>query len=1206
MSDELVFKALSTENGGAVAYSDSDGKSPMVNVQPRFGRSKILAREELMYANHQTPQQQYQFRTNPCPSYRGPLQKNLGVHSSIPVDKLSQECPESSTHRAKATGPRRLPTKDHAAIEDDNPLQRYENALSRYRKTTAGGNGGFRKDPRREPQHNVSNNGYSSSDESEGATPRYNKSKSTSSIDTQSVNNILDEYEDLDYGRSSDLSESGSISVTNFEVVMDQRKRHQQQQQHTQLERSKEMVAKEDVCKEREGQPHHDQRAKNMSERLDPIFKVNQQTQVRQRSRDRQSNATSSISTARETTNKLNPGSEDHLRGSKQDGISGITSEARCVMENLTVLKQAPEVLLRKGEVQKRVDEWLNQTQAQNFPGPNSSKRDSSRPVALVRSSSSAESKNLRRSRNDARSRSKDENGGDKLNGTASYDDINRTEITRPDRKLERPKNVSSVNSSRGTYKDYLAGRNRSRHPTDYGFVGHGNSMRSGELISSNSRIPQRGSVNTRRREVSSDRNTTTNETVNVTIPPTGVTLQHEKNSTQCSRFVAAEARNVSGGFSKTRTEQVSCNGGTTASPAILANGRAASFKRARSQERNNAIASGRNTSALVKEDQQSTTGNSRMKSGSQQHQHHNQLVPKGQLSRMDQQQKQQNSVTSPNKVGESRRLLVASREPRVHEDPIEQVCKTVDESIKSQQQQPEVLETIEKKQDVVQTQDTNIAKCRSTCRAGPQAVEHFMPESGTPMIENPVFNAGLPALRGHDDSRTPRLKLIQDNSTGCEPRRPPAPPKRDQSRRDRIEVTPIIERQVTDEPCSSFRPTKRMLAPHQHSSEQISFSTSADHRMTACESSTAKSHYASPKQVEKIYERSLQPQVIHSNDLESILKPVVRASAYGESGDSDTKRKIEDTSWLADNAVLDDTSDSFLDRIGKDRNNKRIESPKSTRYPEIGLDQCLVVQRRNPSTKSTSKDSSLEKRGLPTLHTNCWGQETIVEPAKTFGTFQPANSSQSSSQFEDTTEIITAPRSNASIDENMILEVTKEPTYHEQDLIPKSKVSLIDSYEARSTLRLDRNFSSSTTKYVDPQIKNQDDPHGNDRGIRNSPLPPEPKMSDVEENKSVVQDNDGCELRPIVNEVLVKNLRFQQDLPKADFQNVFRSPKPFNFNSVLSDDYDKIHADDFAAKEDKEYKIYVTKEEMERQRLMDLLKRGDFESVKLVSTVYK
>ncbi|XP_043274140.1 uncharacterized protein [Venturia canescens] len=1199
MSEEVVFKALSSGNSGATPHPDGDGHPPVINAQPRFGRSKILAREELMYANHQTPQQQYQLRTNSGPGYRGPLHKNIGTQSSVPVEKLSQEYPQNSVRRTSAAGPRRLLAKDQSAIEDDSPLQRYENALSRYRKTALGGASGSRKE-RREALQNIGNNGYSSSDESEGAISRYHKSKSTSSIDTQSVNNILDEYEDLDYGRSSDLSDSGSISVTNFEVVMDQRKRQQQQQQHTQLERSKETVAREeDVCKEREGQPHHDQRAKNMSEKLDPIFKVNQQTQVRQRSRDRQSNPASSVNTTKESGNKLlNSGNEDHARGSKQDATSGVTSENRCAMENLTVMKQPPEVLLRKGEVQKRVDEWLNQTQAQNFAGANSGKRDSGRPaVALVRSSSSAESKNLRRSRNDARSRSTDENGSDKLNGTASYDDINRTEVVRSERKLERPKNVATINASRGTYKDYLAGRNRSRHPTDYGFVGHGSNARPGESISGNSKIPQRGPASVRRREVSSDRNTTTaNETMNVTVPSAAVTLQHEKNSLQCSRFGAVEARNTSGGFGKTRTEQASCNGGTTVSPGILANGRAASFKRARSQERNNAIASGRNTGALLKEDQQSTTGNSRTRSGSHHHQHHNQLVSKGQLSRADQQQKQQNNVTSPNKVGESRRLLVASREPRVHGDPTEQVCKSAEESINSTHQQPEFLETIEKQRDILQTQETNIAKCPLSCRSGTEGTKDLVPNSGDSMTENSTFNTGLPGIRGRGDSKTPKSKFLQGNSAGIEPRRPPAPPRRDQSRRDRTEEAPTDERQVTDEPCSSFRPSKRIFSPHHQFNEHTTFSTNSDNRGATCESS--KSHYASPKQVEKIYERTLQPQVIHSNDLESVLKPVVRASAYGESGENDTTKIIKEQPWLTDNTMFDGTLDDFHDRLGNE--NKMIESPKTTRFPEIGLDQCLMVQRRNPSTKSTSKDSSLEKRGMPTIHTKCWDQDSIVEPAKTFGTFQPTNSTQASSHLDERIEKIDAPAYNPDMHEGMILEVTTEPTYQEPDLIPKLKVSLIDSYEARSTLRLDRNLTSGSAKYPEAQTQNQGDPHRDSAGPRISPWPQEPKISGAEEKKSVAQDSDGSELRPIVNEVLVKNLRFQQDLPKPDFQNVFRSPKPFNFNSVLSDDYDKIHADDCAAKEKEECKIYVTKEEMERQRLMDLLKRGDFESVKL------
>jgi len=143
----------------------------------------------------------------------------------------------------------------------ESALRRYENAVLRYQKPKARPKRQLSRERRQQQRGN-----YSSSDESVAR----HKSKSTSSIDTQSVNNILDEYEDLDYRRSSDLSDVGSISVGNFEaVMMDQQKRQQQG-------RSKLSDAKIPT------------KSIPTREKVQPVLKVNQQTQVRQRSRDRQ------------------------------------------------------------------------------------------------------------------------------------------------------------------------------------------------------------------------------------------------------------------------------------------------------------------------------------------------------------------------------------------------------------------------------------------------------------------------------------------------------------------------------------------------------------------------------------------------------------------------------------------------------------------------------------------------------------------------------------------------------------------------------------------------------------------------------------------------------------------------------------------------------------------------------------------------------
>ncbi|XP_016837817.1 uncharacterized protein LOC100677826 isoform X2 [Nasonia vitripennis] len=235
--------------------------------------------------------------------------------------------------------------------------------------------------------------GHSSSDECLAR----NKSKSTSSIDTQSVNNILDEFEELDYRRSSDLSdiELGCLELANFQQMMDYQRR-----QHS----SRSSCA-------------------GPQRQLAPT-KVSRQTQVRQRSRDRQA-----------------PPAEG------SEGLAGpFQPQNPEVRSSLSSAKSPPELLLRKGEVQKRVDEWLSQTRSQNCAGF----AKDARP-GLTRSNSSAEAKSYRRLRQqEARSRRS------QLNGSSSYDDLTACE------GLQAKPSVGA-NTSRGTYKQYLALKGKAR-----------------------------------------------------------------------------------------------------------------------------------------------------------------------------------------------------------------------------------------------------------------------------------------------------------------------------------------------------------------------------------------------------------------------------------------------------------------------------------------------------------------------------------------------------------------------------------------------------------------------------------------------------------------------------------------------------------------------------------------------------------------------
>ena len=54
---------------------------------------------------------------------------------------------------------------------------------------------------------------------------------------------------------------------------------------------------------------------------------------------------------------------------------------------------------------------------------------------------------------------------------------------------------------------------------------------------------------------------------------------------------------------------------------------------------------------------------------------------------------------------------------------------------------------------------------------------------------------------------------------------------------------------------------------------------------------------------------------------------------------------------------------------------------------------------------------------------------------------------------------------------------------------------------------------------------------------------------------------------------------------------------RAMGYHNVLCDNYENVQNARY-----KESKVYVTKEEMERQRLMELLRKGDYELAKAVS----
>ncbi|XP_046419917.1 uncharacterized protein LOC124179504 [Neodiprion fabricii] len=213
------------------------------------------------------------------------------------------------------------------------------------------------------------------------------RSKSTNSIDAHSVNNILDQYEELDYSPSSGLSDVGSIDVNNFEATMN-------------LQRQREAASK--LKKPKPG----------------PILP---QTKI----------------------------------GAKIGKPIGLQTDQHRVNSEV-------EILLRKGEVQKRVDAWLSQSQSQGFKG------GKERP--LVRSNSSSCS-GYGKAPSAEGIRAKPKGGAE----TLSCDELS-------EEKVRREKVSVGVNTSRGPYKEYLANRSRARQQEQ-------------APKTTASRIPQRGNA---------------------------------------------------------------------------------------------------------------------------------------------------------------------------------------------------------------------------------------------------------------------------------------------------------------------------------------------------------------------------------------------------------------------------------------------------------------------------------------------------------------------------------------------------------------------------------------------------------------------------------------------------------------------------------------------------------------------------------------
>ncbi|XP_072748730.1 uncharacterized protein [Anoplolepis gracilipes] len=985
--------------------------------------------------------------------------------------------------------------------EIESALQRYENAVLRYQKPRPQSKRQIsREHQQQQQQQQQQQNNNSSSDESVAR----NKSKSTSSIDAQSVNNILDEYEDLDYCRSSDLSDVGNINVTNFEaIIMDQQKRQQQQE----ISKSRAKVQIKSIP---------------TREKIQPVLKVNQQTQVRQRSRDRQKDSS-------KTHQQDNCCTSSPTRTTTMDAIESDRSKM-------------PEILLRKGEVQKRVDEWLNQAHNQNFPL-------SPREKPLTRSNSSAEQKSQRRYRVQDRSRSIDE-AKSRLNGGASssYDDL-----TRMDRKIERgrPDRVNvGVNTSRGTYKEYLAMRSKGKQQ-DYGFGAQSSvaSSRSGD--SNPSRIPQRepfgSSFRTRRADTNSEEKSSTDARF-TNLVKTRSESNHGRTTVNCSKM--AEVSTVT---STTTTSIISC--------------RKPSLKRsANSADQNCAVAR-----SLVKEET-----DLRLPRGAG--------FSKGPQSTGN--LGDQGELISPNKDGESRQPAAAASGPTPRfaaaaDKAAETICKLMEIpascATDHPRGNPSKITSIES--EIAIEPRSRRFQISSDVRREARSIDQSRQKQPTYDL---TVGVHVRAFQGQESRSDPRIRCHKmEGGTSMEIRKPPVfsrkdlgvSPSRDVEIKDRTKV-PI------DVSSSSFKPNNRAYiatSDLQKSNEQ----NVTGSKVAICETAPSGkiTRYTSPDHVERIYERSLQPQVIHVNDLESILRPSLQVSPYGERIDasrSDRHSPVKETSLTLDDEPFDRIDESRHEHLETIEEDDRKSEDSICKYPEIGLKQCLKVQQSLPNGRS--RDSADKKKDNSSIYAKDQQPVVFNEPVRNFATFRTTPPCQSNVKSSVQSRSSEMKESKEEIRQN-----SDETTMILQDLVTGyQNASREDQDRLTIHSRENSNLSTATIPIDELESQRSSRSKSEENSSRNKLQFGEKSQDRVEETAKNAEEHGA-----VINEVLVKNLRFEQDLPEI---RVNHSVQQVNFRNILCDDYEN----------DKNKKIYMTKEEIDHQKLIDMLKKGDLEALKM------
>ncbi|XP_029661497.1 uncharacterized protein LOC115234503 [Formica exsecta] len=425
------------------------------------------------------------------------------------------------------------------------------------------------------------------------------------------------------------------------------------------------------------------------------------------------------------------------------------------------------------------------------------------------------------------------------------------------------------------------------------------------------------------------------------------------------------------------------------------------------------------------------------------------------------------------------------------------------------------------------------------------------------------TVGAHVRAFQGQAESRSGLRIRCHQVGTSMEIRKPPVFSRKDlaaSSSRD-VETQDLTKASI-DVSSSSFKPNNRAYiatSDPQKSNEQ----NATGSKVAICEAVPCGkiTRYTSPDHVERIYERSLQPQVIHADDLESILRPSLQVSPYGErisATRSDSDSPVKETS-----SILEDES---FDRIGE----------------EIGLKQCLKVQQSLPNGRSRE---SADKRKDNSSNYAKDQQHLVVfnEPARTFATFQTTSPCQGNVKSSVQSRSSEMKESKEEIKQN-----SDEATMILQDLIIGYQNASREDQD-RLMIHSRENSNLSTATIPIDELENQRSSRSKSEGesSRNKLQFSEKSQDRVEETTKNAEERGA-----VINEVLVKNLRFEQDLPEIPAETkVDHSVQPVNFHNILCDDYENEKL--------RNKKIYMTKEEIHHQRLIDMLKKGDLEALK-------